>query len=64
MGEMDRGEWMMNKIVGLLQFFGLVISGIGCYMVFHEIMIAMVLAFLGLAMIFTSIQIAERSEEE
>lgn len=55
---------MMNKIIGLLQFFGLVISGIGCYMVFHEIMVALVLAFLGLAMIFTSIQIAERSEEE
>jgi len=55
---------MMNKIVGLLQFFGLVISGIGCYMVFHEIIVALVLTFLGLAMIFTSIQIAERIEEE
>ena len=55
---------MMSKIVALLQFFGLVISGIGCYMIFHEIMIAMALAFLGLALIFTSIQIAERSEEE
>ena len=64
MGEMDRGERMMNKIVGLLQFFGLVISGIGCYMVFHEIIVALVLTFLGLAMIFTSIQIAERIEEE
>lgn len=53
----------MNKIIRVLQFGGAVISGIGCYMVFHEMMIALVLEFLGLTMIFTSIQIEERRED-
>lgn len=51
-------------IIRIMQGFGVLLGILGCYMVDKHIMAALVIAYAGLSIIFTSIQIEERYADD